>query len=261
MKSNFSLILTLILATSVYHSKAAQSDCRKKYTGNIALGTNQVGTGGQQNTLGQVGKGDYKAVSFAFWECKINNYYRSPDEFGFLVADGVNPSNCATAVLGDVNGATVNHQACDFDGKDKDKINRQLVYANYYRPNGGDANVDIFFQGSPLIPTRTGFDSKHALLWQGQEKGGLEVGQLVVNNQTSQLNYDRLTLHDVSIAATDSLVSHQQTTSEGKIVKDVKGGLPVTFAAMPAMPGTTNNFAATGASGTPSIDKSKLFSN
>lgn len=248
MKSNFSFVLALILASAVCSSKAAQSDCRKKYTGNISVGIDQVGTDGKNNTLGQVGKTDYKAVSFAFWECKISNYYRSPDEFGFLVAGGVDPSNCATAVLGDVNGAFINHQTCDFDAVDKDKINRQIVYANYYRSNSGNAQVDVFFQGSPLNSTRTGFDAKHALLWPGQEPKGLEVGQLVVNNQTSQLNYDRLTLHDVSIASTDSLVSNQRTTNEGKIVNDVNEGLPVSFT---AAPGITNNL----------IDKRKLFSN
>lgn len=256
MKSNFSLILTLVLAIAAYNAKAAQSDCRKKYTGNLAIGNDQVGTGSKQDALGQVGKSAYKAVSFAFWECKLDNYYRSPDEFGFLVADGVDPSKCATAVLGDVNGAIINHQPCDFDAKNKDKINRQLVYANYFRPNGGDANVDIFFQGSPLNPTRTGFDSKHALFWQGQEKGGLDLGQVVVNNQTSDLHYSRLTLNDVSIASTDSLVSKKQTTNEGKIVKDVKAGKSVNFASAPGL----KNLASTD-SGSAKPDANKLFSN
>lgn len=219
MKSTSFLILICLMVTLLATIKASFSDCRKKYSGNLAIKNEQVGTGGQYITLGDVAQG-FTPVNFIFYECKIEGYYRSPDEYGFIIANGIDTSKCATAILhgSDTSSATVDHYQCDYNGANKEQINRQLVYANYYRPNGGDAVIDITFQGSPKTETSTGFTLRHASFYQ--QTTGYKKGAVIVDNQTQNLGYDVLALHDVVIEASDSLVQGERTTNEQKIAND-----------------------------------------
>lgn len=220
MKSTSFIILTCLLATLLATTNASFSDCRKKYSGNLAIKNEQVGTSGQSTSLGDVAQG-FTPVNFIFYECKIEGYYRSPDEYGFIIANGVDTSKCATAIThNDQNSyATIDHHQCDYNGADKEEINRQLVYANYYRPNGGDAVIDITFQGSPKTETSTGFSLRHASFYDQQTKG-IKEGSVIIDNQTQNLGYDRLALHDVVIETSDSLVKGVRTTNEQKIAND-----------------------------------------
>ncbi|PWN31418.1 uncharacterized protein FA14DRAFT_158787 [Meira miltonrushii] len=163
MKSTSLLTFACLMAPFLATSGASFSDCRPKYSGNIAINNEQIGITGQYNSLGKVSKG-FTPVNFVFYECKIEGYSRSPDEYGFLIANGVDKSKCATAILqgSDKSFATIDHYQCDYNGANKEQINRQLVYANYFRPNGGDAVIDITFQGSPKTETNTGFTMRHA---------------------------------------------------------------------------------------------------
>lgn len=236
VKMKYASLLTFVslLAPFLAASSASFSDCRPKYSGNIAINKEQVGITGQYSSLGQVAKG-FKPVNFIFYECKIEGYNRSPDEYGFLIANGVDKSKCATAILqgNDKSFASIDHYPCDYNGSDKEQINRQLVYANYYRPSGGDAVIDITFQGSPKTETNTGFTMRHASFTQSAN--GFKQGTVIIDNKTYNLGYDTLALHDVVIEPSDSMVPGQPTTNEQKISNDFgKNGFTLSASAQAA---------------------------
>jgi hypothetical protein len=220
MKYASFITLSCLLATFLATTNASFSDCRKKYSGNLAIKNTQVGINGKYAFLGDVSQG-FTPVNFVFYECQIKGYNRSPDEYGFIIADGIDTSRCGTAIThNDQNSyATIDHYQCDYDGANKEQINRQLVYANYYRPNGGDAQIDITFQGSPKTETSTGFSLRHASFYDEQSKG-IKDGSVIIDNQTQTLGYNVLSLHDVVIESSDSMVKGQITTNEQKIAND-----------------------------------------
>lgn len=214
-------VLTFILLVGILTTaNAAFSDCRKKYSGNLAIKGKQVGVTGQLHELGNVDAG-FSPTSFAFYECNIKGYHRSPDEYGFLIAEGVSVSQVATAWPRNNAFATIKHEQGDYNGSNKEKINHQLVYANYFRPNGGDAQIDITFQGSPNKETSTGFSLRHAYFVNQKSNDGVQVGSVAIDSKTQNLGYDRLSLHDVVIETTDSLIQGQKTTNEQKIANDI----------------------------------------
>ncbi|PWN31417.1 uncharacterized protein FA14DRAFT_193016 [Meira miltonrushii] len=221
MKSTSLLTFACLMLPFLASSSASFSDCRPKYSGNIAINNNQVGINGEFAFLGKVAQG-FTPVNFVFYECKIAGYSRSPDEYGFIIANGVDKSKCATALPhNDENSwATIDHHECDYNGANKEQINRQLVYANYYRPGGGDAVIDITFQGSPKTETNTGFTLRHASFYDQQTKG-IKEGSVIIDNKTYNLGYDTLALHDVVILPSDSMVPGQPTTNEQKIKNDL----------------------------------------